>query len=44
MAFKSRLDKSKLKEAGFTPLPTWQNAVERYIKYLKEQEQATGNE
>ena len=42
--FNSRLDKSKLKEAGFTPLPTWQNAVERYIKYLKEQEQATGNE
>ena len=34
--FNSRLDKSKLKEAGFTPLPTWQNAVERYIKYLKE--------
>lgn len=42
--FNSRLDKSKLKEAGFTPLPIWQNAVERYIKYLKEQEQATGNE
>ena len=42
--FNSRLEKKKLKENGFTPLPTWQNAVERYIKYLKEQEQATGNE
>lgn len=28
----SRLDKSKLVEAGFTPLPTWQNAVSRYLK------------
>ena len=30
--FNSRLDKSKLVEAGFTPLPTWQNAVSRYLK------------
>jgi dTDP-4-dehydrorhamnose reductase len=30
--FNSRLDKSKLVEAGFTPLPTWQNAVARYLK------------
>ena len=28
----SRLDKSKLKEAGFTPLPTWQDAVRRYLQ------------
>lgn len=28
----SRLDKSKLTEAGFTPLPTWQDAVGRYLK------------
>ena len=30
--FNSRLDKSKLREAGFTPLPTWQDAVSRYLK------------
>lgn len=29
--FNSRLDKSKLKEAGFTPLPTWQDALSRYL-------------
>lgn len=28
----SRLDKSKLKEAGFDPLPTWQDAVRRYLE------------
>jgi len=28
----SRLDKSKLAEAGFTPLPKWQDAVRRYLK------------
>ena len=28
----SRLDKSKLTENGFTPLPTWQDAVSRYLK------------
>ena len=28
----SRLDKSKLIEAGFDPLPTWQDAVSRYLK------------
>lgn len=33
--FNSRLDKSKLVEAGFTPLPTWQDAVERYLKEAK---------
>lgn len=28
----SRLDKSKLKQNGFTPLPTWQDALSRYLK------------
>lgn len=28
----SRLDKSKLAEAGFTPLPDWKDAVARYLK------------
>lgn len=30
--FNSRLDKSKLSEAGFTPLPDWKDAVARYLK------------
>lgn len=30
--FNSRLDKRKLVEAGFTPLPTWQDAVRRYLE------------
>ncbi|MCR5544666.1 MAG: dTDP-4-dehydrorhamnose reductase [Eubacterium sp.] len=32
--FNSRLDKSKLKEMGFTPLPDWKDAVSRYLKEL----------
>lgn len=32
--FNSRLDKSKLIEAGFAPLPTWQDALKRYLKDL----------
>ena len=32
--FNSRLDKSKLKENGFTPLPAWQDALERYLKEI----------
>ena len=32
--FNSRLDKSKLIDAGFTPLPTWQDALARYLKEL----------
>lgn len=32
--FNSRLDKSKLVESGFTPLPTWQSALERYLKEI----------
>ncbi|WP_173655410.1 dTDP-4-dehydrorhamnose reductase [Sharpea azabuensis] len=34
--FNSRLDKSKLVENGFTPLPTWQDALARYLKEIKE--------
>lgn len=30
--FNSRLDKSKLTQAGFALLPTWQDAVARYLK------------
>ncbi|MCQ2466564.1 MAG: dTDP-4-dehydrorhamnose reductase [Clostridia bacterium] len=30
--FNSRLEKSKLVENGFKPLPTWQDAVARYLK------------
>ena len=32
--FNSRLDKSKLKEMGFKPLPTWQDALARYLKEM----------
>lgn len=32
--FNSRLDKSKLVKNGFEPLPTWQDAVKRYIDEL----------
>ena len=31
----SRLDKRKLTEAGFTPLPDWKDAVARYLKEAK---------
>ena len=33
--FNSRLDKCKLVEAGFTPLPTWQDAVRRYLQAIE---------
>jgi len=33
--FNSRLDKSKLTENGFTPLPTWQDALSRYLKEIE---------
>lgn len=33
--FNSRLDKSKLVENGFEPLPTWQDALSRYLKIIK---------
>lgn len=32
--FNSRLDKSKLTANGFTPLPTWQDALHRYLKIV----------
>lgn len=34
--FNSRLDKSKLVKNGFTPLPTWQDALSRYLKEIQE--------
>lgn len=33
--FNSRLDKRKLVEAGFEPLPTWQDALSRYLKEIE---------
>ena len=33
--FNSRLDKSKLLEKGFEPLPTWQDALARYLKEIE---------
>ncbi len=33
--FNSRLDKSKLVQQGFTPLPTWQDALSRYLKEIE---------
>lgn len=33
--FNSRLDKSKLLENGFKPLPTWQDALARYLKEIE---------
>ncbi len=33
--FNSRLDKSKLAENGFEPLPTWQDALSRYLKEIE---------
>ena len=32
--FNSRLDRSKLQKNGFTPLPTWQDALGRYLREL----------
>lgn len=32
--FNSRLDKSKLTENGFTPLPSWQDALARYLQEI----------
>ena len=34
--FNSRLDKSKLVENGFQPLPTWQDALHRYLEEIIE--------
>ena len=33
--FNSRLDKSKLVENGFKPLPTWQDALSRYLDEIE---------
>lgn len=33
--FNSRLDKSKLTENGFKPLPAWQDALSRYLKEIE---------
>lgn len=33
--FNSRLDKSKLVENGFKPLPTWQDALRRYLREIE---------
>lgn len=33
--FNSRLDKSKLVKNGFTPLPTWQDALQRYLQLIE---------
>ena len=33
--FNSRLDKSKLVQNGFAPLPTWQDALARYLKEME---------
>lgn len=35
--FNSRLDKTKLVESGFEPLPSWQDALGRYLQELKKQ-------
>lgn len=35
--FNSRLDKGKLKKAGFTPLPDWRDALSRYLCEIQEQ-------
>lgn len=34
--FNSRLDKKKLAQNGFTPLPAWQDALARYLKEIEE--------
>lgn len=33
--FNSRLEKSKLVQNGFTPLPTWRDALSRYLKEIE---------
>lgn len=33
--FNSRLDKSKLAKNGFEPLPTWQDALQRYLREIE---------
>ncbi len=38
----SRLDTGKLKEAGFAPLPSWQDALDRYLALLPAGEEQGG--
>lgn len=33
--YNSRLDKSKLQRNGFQPLPTWQDALDRYLREIE---------
>lgn len=33
--FNSRLDKTKLTESGFVPLPDWRDALKRYLKEIQ---------
>ena len=33
--FNSRLDKAKLVENGFVPLPDWRDALKRYLKEIR---------
>ena len=35
--FNSRLDKSKLIANGFKPLPTWKDALSRYLKEISQE-------
>ena len=35
--YNSRLDKRKLTQMGFAPLPAWQDALSRYLKEIEEQ-------
>lgn len=36
--YNSRMDRSKIRENGFEPLPIWQDALKRYVKILKDNE------
>ena len=36
--YNSRLDRSKIREMGFEPLPDWRDALSRYVRILKEME------
>ena len=38
----SRLDKKKLRQQGFVPLPDWKNALSRYLEELPEEEGGKG--
>lgn len=38
----SRLDKKKLRQQGFVPLPDWKNALSRYLEALPEEEGGKG--